>query len=334
MLKNKKAAKISDLKKGVEKIEKSQLTKEQKELRPGTVSTLKFIRTAFWIFMALILALGVWQLVKSKQPKIVENIMRYEFAESESDKAKAFAEGFTKAYLTYGKTIKDVDYKAKLEQYLNGIIMVGRPEYANGTSKVMDTMVYQVDKIDDRASNIIVRATVELTNYNKLAEKYDAQTGEKTTAPTVEEKVVFLSVPIVAEGGKVVVNDYPTFLSVDDKLQVDVETYSGDSTATDSEKQVIRKTLEDFFGVYYSGTAGQIKTFFKADPGIKGLQNAFTFGSIKSLDAYVNDGLYTVVVMVEITDNTLGGTFNQRHLLTLEKADDRYIIVTMKNRGK
>lgn len=333
-MKKKQAAKISDLKKGIEKIEKTQLATKEKELKPATAATLKFIRTFFYIFLVFIIVLGVWQLVKSKQPRIIENITRYEYSESESDKAKAFAESFVKAYLTYGDLANNSDYKAKLDLYLNGVVNVGRPDQSIGSSEVQDTMVYSVEKIDDKTSNIVIKATVKMTDDGNMIEKYDQATGTKISVPTIEEKDVYVSVPILAEGGKVVVNDYPTFLKVEDKLNAPFETYIGESLATDSEVKEIEKTLTDFFGIYYSGTPGQIKTFFKEDKNVTGLQGAFSFNSIKSIEAYVNDGVYTAIVTVEITETDLGGVFNQRHLLTLEKSDDRYVIISMQNRGK
>lgn len=333
-MKKKQAAKISDLKKGIEKIEKTQLATKEKELKPATAATLKFIRTFFYIFLVFIIVLGVWQLVKSKQPRIIENITRYEYSESESDKAKAFAESFVKAYLTYGDLANNSDYKAKLDLYLNGVVNVGRPDQSKGSSEVQDTMVYSVEKIDDKTSNIVIKATVKMTDDGNMIEKYDQATGTKISVPTIKEKDVYVSVPILAEGGKVVVNDYPTFLKVEDKLNASFETYIGESLATDSEVKEIEKTLTDFFGIYYSGTPGQIKTFFKEDKNVTGLQGAFSFNSIKSIEAYVNDGVYTAIVTVEITETDLGGVFNQRHLLTLEKSDDRYVIISMQNRGK
>lgn len=333
-MKKKKAAKISDLKKGIEKIDKTQLATKERELKPATAATLKGIRTLFYIFLIFIIALGVWQLIRSKQPRIIENIIRYEYSESESDKAKAFAESFVKVYLTYGDATNSSNHKAKLDQYLNGVVAIGRPDHSNGSSDVLDTMVYSVDKIDDKTSNIVVKATVELTNKNKMVEKYDPTTGEKTLIPTVEEKDVYVSVPILAEGGKVIVNDYPTFLKVTDKLDAKFETYVGEKLAMDTEVNAINKTLTDFFGIYYGGTPGQIKAFFKDEQNVAGLGGAFKFNSIKALEAYIDGDVYTAIATIEITESDLGGVFNQRHLLTLEKKDDRYVIISIKNRGK
>lgn len=333
-MKKKQAAKIKDLKKGIEKIDKTQLVTKEKELKPATAATLKVIRTLFYIFLVFVIVLGVWQLVKSKQPRIIENITRYEYSESESDKAKAFAESFVKAYLTYGDVANNSNYKAKLDLYLNGVVAIGRPDQSKGSSEVLDAMVYSVEKIDDRTSNIVVKATVKRTDNSKMIEKYDAATNTKISVPTVTEKDVYVSVPILAEGGKVIVNDYPTFLKVADKLDAKFETYIGENLATDSEIDAIEKTLTDFFGIYYSGTPGQIKTFFKEDQNVTGLQGTFSFNSIKGIEAYVDNGVYTAIVTVEIVETDLGGVFNQRHLLTLEKSDDRYVIISMQNRGK
>lgn len=332
-----KKKKISELKRGgVEKKTKSQLETKPKsrELGPVTTAMLQTLRIIFWGFLILILITGIFQLMRSKQPRIIEEIVRYELSESESDKAKAFAESFVKAYLTYGNEVNDKSYRADLLDYLNSAVSVGRPEYAAGSSEVISTKVYDLQKHDESSSDIVVQATVKITYHNDLKEKYDSETGERTSVPNVQIKKMYVSVPIKAKGGKVVVNDYPTFIKVSDKLDSDMDTYYGESFSTDSEKQSVKKFLEDFFGVYYSGTPGQIKTFFKEDPKIQGLQDEFRFSAIKSLEVYAEGSMYTAVVILEIKDTQLGAIFNQRKLLTLEKSGDRFLIISVKNRGK
>lgn len=334
MKKKKKAAKISDLKQGVEKKEKSKLAKQEKEMKPVARSILTGFRTVFWIFIVCIIALGVLQIVKSKQPKIIENIHRYEFDESESDQAKTFAESFVRDYLTYGsEIIKETDYRKKIQQYLVDAVSVGRPEFGNGYSEVFDTMVWSVEKIDENRSNIIVKADVVLTNNNELEKTYDSLTGEQISVPVKSEKVYYVSVPILAQDGRVVINDYPAFLSVADKLDANIEYYDGTSTASDSEKKEITALMEDFYDVYYSGTEGQIKSFFKEDPMLVGLENEFEFSVIKQMQVYKEDEKYKAIILVEIMQSDIGAIFNQRHLVTLEKTKDRWIIIDMKNRG-
>lgn len=333
-MKKKQTSKISDLKKGVEKKEKTPLATKEKEIKPGTKGVLSVVRTTFWILVIFVIAIGIFQILRSKQPKLVENIYRYELDASESEMAKTFAESFVRDYLTYGNDIiDDNEYKGKMDKYLVSTVSVGRPEYANGYSEVKATMVWSVEKIDATHSDIIIKADVLMVNKNKVEEKYDPVTGTKVTRPVQEEKTYYVSVPIVAENGQAAVNDYPAFVSVVNKMEVAMETYSAAALANDEETNEIQEVLEDFYDVYYSGTEGQIKSFFKLDSNLAGLESEFDFNSIKSIQIYKDNGKYMAIVVVEIQQSDIGSIFNQRHLIELEKAEDRWLILTMKNRG-
>lgn len=335
MKKKQKTTKISDLKKGVEKKEKTSFATQEKEMKPATQEVLKAVRTLFWIIITVILAIGVLQVVRSKQPRIIENIYRYEFNDSESELAKTFAESFVRDYLTYGSdVIEESQYNAKMNKYLVSAVDVGRPGYANGSSVVEDTMVWDIEVLDEAHSNITIKADITLTNKNQTEEKYDPETGERVKKPLQKEKTYLVSVPIFTEDGKAAVNDYPSFLAVESKLDADMETYSSAVTANDNERREIKAMLEDFYDVYYSGTAGQIKSFFKTDQNISGLNSEFFVNSIKGIQVYKEGDLYKAVVVVEIEQSEVGSIFNQRHLLEIERAEDRWVIVSLKNRGQ
>lgn len=326
-----KNAKISDLKKGVEKKEKSSLIVQQKELKPGTKGFLTTIRTIFWIVVCFIIVIGVLQVVKSKQPRIIENIYRTEVNESESNKAKAFAEGFVKDYLTFS-TSKRGEYKEKMDKYMNAAVVLGKTEYATGSSEVLNTVVWDVEVIDPNTSNIIVRAEVKVTNDSVTEERYDPNTGERKQYPVEEIKEYFVSVPIVAKDGKVIVNDYPAFVADESKLDEPLASYVGANTVMDEEKQEIEKFLEDFFDVYYTGTEGQIKTFFETDPKLKGMQGEFDFNTIVSLESYKENDVVTNVVVLSVK-SPIGAEFNQRYLIEMKKAGDHWVITEIENRG-
>lgn len=335
-MRKKQAAKISDLKRGIEKKERTPLAHKEKEMRPATKSALIIVRTIFWILIIFVILIGIYQILRSKQPKVIENVYRYEFSESESEMAKTFAESFVRDFLTYGNDIiKGNEYKAKINKYLVSSVSIGYPEYANGYAEVADTMVWNVEKIDETHSNIIIKADVIMTNKNKMEEKYDAKSGARVSLPTQEEKTYYVSVPIVIENGQAAVDDYPAFVSVENKLSdAAMVTYSSSTLASDKEKNEIQNMLVDFYDVYYSGSAGQIKTFFKTDPNLSSLGNEFKFKDIISNQVYIENGVYKAVVVVEIEQSDIGSIFNQRHLIELEKGKDRWFIVDLKNRGQ
>lgn len=331
-MKKKKKETILGLQKGVEKRDHTNLIKKEKELSPNTIGALKIVRKIVWFAMAFVFLVGVVQLVKSKQPKVIKNIHKYEFAECESEKAKTFAENFVNVYLTYGN-LSESEYRNKILCYVNQAINLGKPEYANGESLVKESKTWEIEKIDSNKSNIIVKANLVITNKNDLIEQYDKD-GKKVKEPKVIEKIVYVSVPINVKNNKIVVNDYPSFLNVDEKLESELETYYGDTTVEEKSKEEIKKMLEDFYDVYYSGTQGQIKTFFKQNCNLIGLNNEFKFKSIKSCNAYkTTDNKVKVVVVLEIQQNDIGAIFNQRHLIQIEKTNDRWVIIDLKNRG-
>lgn len=333
MQKNKRnGSKISDLKTGVEKKENASLIKKEKELKPGTMATLKTLRTIFWIVFCIIIVVGTAQILRSKQPRIIENTFKYQFNESESEKAKAVAESFVRDYLTYGGINESV-YNEKMSRYINGNIIVGKPQYASGSSTVTGTMIWKVEILSPTHSNIIVKADLKIVNEKETEEKYNPVTGNREQMPIETEKVYYVSIPIFAQDGKVIINDYPIFVSAEEKLDADMESYYGKTSVMDNEKKEIKKTLEDFFDVYYSGTEGQIKTFFETDPKLKGLNGEFLFKDIISLDAYKEGETITAVAIVTINQSDLGSEFNQRFLIELKKAEDRWVIIAIENRG-
>lgn len=330
--KKKKAegAKIGDLAKGVEKREKESLAVGDKPLKPSTAAALKVIRTVVWTLIVIVFILGIYQVVVSKRPKVVENIYKYEFAESESEKAKTLAESFVREYLTFDG-VHD-DYRERVKGYLVSGIALSNP-LTGGKSKVTDTKVWSVEKLDDNHSNIVVRAEVVLVNPNKLVQKYDAN-GKVVSMPTEITKTIYVSVPIGADSGKVIVDDYPAFVPTPNLANIEMQTYSSEDTLEKEDEEEVKKTLTDFLQVYHEGTAGQIKYFFEEDPKIDGLKGSFTFSRIVSFQGYTNgEGKATAIVVVESKEKELETVFNQRYLFTLTRVEDRWIIDDMKNRG-
>lgn len=288
--------------------------KNERRLTPKTVSMLKAARIFLWVFIALIILLGVFQLTRSKQPRITKNIVQYNFAPSENDTAKAFAITFAKQYLQYDSTKTD-DYASRVNPFLiNSIKDSTKLQYAKGTSTVLNAIVWQVEKLNDEHSNIIVRADIETKNL------------AQSQSPVINDKTVYLNVPVGYYQGGYVVEDFPSFKAEPKSITgVKVDDYKGGKQLVDSTKDEVKDVLTNFFKTYTTGTEGQIAYYMDNNKSIKGYEGKYVFNGIQTLDAYMDgkDGAI-VVVQVEMNDADLGTAFTQRFIFNMiKKADDK-----------
>lgn len=285
--------------------------KDEKNLETKTVTALKALKIMIWAFIAFVLLLGVFQIVRSKQPKIIKNIVQYNFAPSESDTAKAFALTFAKQYLSYENNKPD-DYSKRVDPFLIDAIKGStRLEYAKGTSTVLNAIVWQVEKLSNEHSNIIVRAEVELKS---AAESQQQQ--QKTIL-----KTIYLKVPIGYFEDRYIVEDFPSFGSdPSNATGVKLDTYKGDKQEADSTKDEIKDVLTNFFKTYTTGTGGQIAYYMDNNNSIKGYEGKYVFSGIENLDAYKDgkDGSIAIV-QVEMKDADLGTSFSQRFIFNMIK---------------
>ena len=333
MAKKNKKLTIDDLKE-VSKMEKTAFIKKEKELSLGTVTALKNLRIFVWIFVVFILVLGILQLVRSKKPKIIENIYKEDLSLSQSNRATSFAESFVKDYLTFGDIINKDDYRTKILSYVSDGLNFNKSEIINGYFKVTDTFIWNVEKIDENRSNITIKAIVEIQNKDITTKQFD-ETGQEVYIPKTEEKTYYVEVPILIKENKVVVNDYPTFKAIEEKLQEPLKGYiaaDNQIAANDAEKREVNNLLNDFFTTYYGGTIGQITSFFKTKSDIKSIGNEFVFNSIKSTEIYKKDKIYTVIAVVEIKHKEMEINFIQQFLLEIEETSDKLLILNLKNR--
>ena len=310
--------------------------KTEKNIGPKTTGTLKFVKTFLWCAIIFILIMGVFQLIRSKQPKIIKNSIEYNFAPVENDTAKAFAVTFTKEYLTYDSA-KVADYNSRVAPFLVSSIQGGtKVEYSKGISKVLDAMVWKVDKLTSEHGNIVVRANVETSDVLDAVDSTNAY-GQKEKKPIVNDEIIYLTVPIGYYNGGFLVEDYPAFTAdpvkpADPKL----ESYSGKSEI-DSTKVEIKTVLTNFFKTYSTGDSGQISYYMDNNKSVQGYQGKYIFNSIDSLDAYKDTSTTTVaVVQASMKDSLLGTVFTQRFIFTLRKPTDnqnRWYIIDFTSRG-
>lgn len=325
----------------LENVKKTKLSinkSNEKTMRPATRTFFKGVQTAIYISFIIIFALGIYQIVKSKQPKVIKNIVEYNIAESESETAKAFALAFTKEYLTY-KNSDQEDYLERIRPFLiNALSNTVRIDYSKGSSKVLDAIVWKVDKLDAKHSNIIIRANIETINEVDVIIEKDIQ-GKEVRRPRIEEKVVYISIPIGYYEGSYLVDDYPVFVTKPDRpSEASFDTYVGSRTVLEDIKQQIKEVLTNFFITYSTGNAGQIAYYMEDNRKIKGYEGEYIFNNIDTLDVYENGkGLYTAVVIIGVKDKELGTLFRQRYLIDLVKKTegnvDRFYIRDINIRG-
>lgn len=320
---------IANLASGVETKE-TEIKRVGKELGPKTKGSLVVLRTIFWIVLCLILLLGVYQIIVSKRPRVVENVVKYDMSIVEGEKAKGLAQAFAQEYLTIDKTIKD--YDQRVGAYLAPGMLVSKPRLATGSSAVERTIVYDLIKIDDANSDVYVQVDVKIQDEQDLQETYAAD-GSVIKAPKIFKETYYLSIPITASDGKLIIAEYPRFVTEPDKATVAGMVYytKENPTASDLMHKEIKKMLEGFLEVYYTGSDEQIKQFFKGDYP-KGLNGEFVYSSIKELNVFETATGLDVVTLVEIRQAGIDTAFYQRFKFVLEKTGERWTITDMTNR--
>lgn len=308
--------------------------KQAKELKPATVGVLKIARIMIWSVLTIIMLVGVLQIVRGKQPKIIKNTVEYNISPVEGDTAKAFAVSFVKEYLTYDNTRQD-DYRSRIEPFLSGSVRSGaKIEVSKGNSVVIDAIAWNVEKLNKEHSNIIVRAEVEQTNKIDTIKIIDEQ-GKFTEKPKVSKKVIYINVPIGYYSGGFLVEDYPSFVSEPKKPE---DPLPGPYTAANSElddvKVELKGVLDNFFKTYATGNEGQIAYYMDNNKSVKGYEGKYLFESIQTLEAYKEGNLSVVVTQVAMKDAELQTVFTQRYVLKMRKGDgNRWYIVEFSPRG-
>lgn len=311
---------------------------KQKTVSPITRTFFKGVQATIYVSLIIIFVLGIYQIIKSKQPKIIKNIVEYNIAESESETAKAFALAFVKEYLTYSNTEQE-DYLRRIRPFLiNALSNTARIDYSKGSSRVLDAIVWDVQKLNNNHSNIIIRANIQTINQVDIIIEKGIE-GEEITKPKIEEKVVYISVPIGYYEDGYLVEDYPVFMPEPQRpTEANFETYTGPKTALDDVEQQIEEVLTNFFITYSSGNEGQIAYYMEDNKKIKGYEGKYLFNSIETLDTYENgNGTYTTVTVIGMKDEELGTLYRQRYLIELirktEGNSDRFYIKDIKMRG-
>lgn len=311
---------------------------KEKKIGPKTASFLNFIRILLWFSIILILAVGALQMIRSKQPKIVQNIVEYNMAVSEGETAKAFAVTFAKEFLTY-RSENSEEYYRRIGPFMLSTIRSGvKTEYSKGSSIVKDVIAWDVEKINKEHSNIIVRAEIETVNEVDVIETMNID-GTITKEPKKKNKVVYLSVPIGYYNGGFIVEDYPTFVpDPEQPTDISFESFKGSEQVQDNVKQEIKEVLSNFLETYSSGNEGQISYYMENNKKIQGYNGKYIFDEIRTIEVYkTSENELKTLVQINMKDADINTLFTQRFIFTIVKQEKdknkRWYIREFTNRG-
>lgn len=310
--------------------------KKNNTVGPKKAAAQATVRIFIWGFICLVLLVGIMSIVKSKQPKIVKTVVEYNFAPCENDTAKAYAEAFTKEYLTFTRSKKE-EYIKRIGDFiptqLLGLISL---DTIQSDSVVRDAIVWKVEKLDNDHSNITVRATV-ISRKEIPASTLDPMELNSNMKYEENTKVVYVKVPIRYVEGQYIVDDYPVFDVDMEKPEIDLLIYEGEKSVEESVKKKLREVLENFFDTYSKGNKVQISYYMLDNKQVKGLEGKFLFENIRTLEIYESQNINEVVAVCEIImmDPDVGTRFTQRYLVQLKNntADKRWYVMSLQARG-
>lgn len=313
--------------------------KNEKQLKPSTTKMLKIIKYFVWGTLIFIFMVGALQMIRSKQPRIIKNIVEYNFAPAESETAQAFALAFTKEYLTYENT-KPEDFYGRVSPFMvNALRSSAGVQQSKGSCEVLDTVVWKVEKLNNEHSNIVIRAEVKITNKVDVIQEMLA-TGEIVTHPKIEKKVKYLLVPIGYYDGSYIVEDYPTFMAEPERpTEATIQTFAGNETVLEDQKEEIKEVLDNFFKTYTTGNKGQISYYMENNKKIKGYEGNYSYNGIRNLAVYKTSKDEVIsVIQIGMKDIDLDTLFTQRYIIKLirkseQTSKDRWYIREFTVRG-
>lgn len=339
----KKKITLMDLDEKGSKLEvNSSNSKKEKKLGPKAIGGLKFAKYVVYGFIIFTFAIGILQMLKSKQVKQVINVVEYNFAPSESITAQTYGLAFAKEYLTYSTEERNNEYQQRVMPYMiNSLVGSLKSETSKGSSRVVDALVWKVEKLDDNHSNIIVRAEVEITNKETIQMRSGIDNEENSTDVRYnkENKIVYLSVPVGYFEGSYIIDDYPAFIpSPDRPAEATMHSYSSGSMVSENEKGELKEVIGNFFRTYSTGNEGQISYYMENNKKMKGYSGEYVFEDIKTIEAYYSEsGTVVAVVQATFKDADLDTTFIQRFAFELiqksEQNQKRWYIRRFNQRG-
>ncbi len=295
----------------------SKKEKKQKEriFKIKNIAPYRVARIVLWVMIGFIFLRGVVEIIKPTDQKKVEstidNFLK-DFSEfkGENEEIMAFAQNFTKEYLTYEEKNED-NFKARIRPYVSDKLYNTQDllEF-KGWSECEYVAAYRKEQYSEHQYDVYVKAQV---NY-----------GDRIDNTT-------LRVPVYAGNGAYIVEGIP--MVVEDSMLLanySQTEYKGDPV-TDAEVTSINVSLENFFKAYYEDTADVIEYYLAKDAKkthFIGLYGRYTFDKINDLKCYHPEGQQDIIAIVSITvkDSDNGNTLQQEFNITITNYDGRYYL--------
>jgi hypothetical protein len=259
-------------------------------------------RAVLWCTLGLLLLRGVGDVLSARPAESKPQPATSPVSSWPDDEARAFAAGFTRAYLTFSSDDPDA-YARAVEGFsapgLRSSIVPQLPQHGDGQS-VRDTVVARVSRLASDRALVTVAATVSAD-------------GKVTTQ--------FVTVPVARDAhGGLVVDDLPSFspppaAGGTDAPQRDPLSGSGASE--------IQDVLEKFFADFLAGRSGDLEYMLAPGARIGAVAQPH---ALLGLDSVVADGpaganARWVIASVRARDEQTRATYSLGYRVRLVRTD-------------
>lgn len=306
---------------------KRQPKKNNKVFKLKTTAFQKVGRIIFWTFFIFLLLRGIGTLFNTDETSKAEDVVKgFEQTISKRSKieyeASAYAESFAYEFMTYDPY--DLSgYRERLSSYLPAYLGdIGPNTDTNTKTAVLSTKAYEFEWISESQINVKVWLKVRYDTNENIEDKAQIST---------KYKAIGLKVPVAFIDEKYAVEDYPAFISVPDKADINHDIYTA-YTAEKREADEIKEVLNSFFKVYYSGSSGEISYYMENSKSIKGLESTFMYNRLGTISVFADNTkdsqmeTYTALAEIYITDPDSDLEMKQKYNIRLINDGKRYYI--------
>ncbi len=313
-----------DAKKKVEIINTSEEFLDQYE-SPSGDKTRAVIKLLLWIGILLITIRGAIVIINPPRPVIKTE--KYIQSLSETEAVKGFAHQFVREYLTYSY-IEPEEYKKRVTKYLADWMSIGNRQ---GWSKVIDSNVWSIKKIDEENAAVTVYVKVsqgnaELKQGTSAADEVLGDVSQINTINAAESQEIrefYVRVPVrIIEENKLYVSDYPNFITGFEGFKSYGRLGFGYlENTTDNTRNEVRNTLDNFFMIYDDGTEEQTAYYMLNAKKVIGYNGQYKFDRIRSIEVLKlskDEKQVLAVAEILITDS-IGTSFEQKFNLIMRK---------------
>ena len=323
------------VKKAVQEAKKARLEdlkKDKEELYVLRKNTFfKVLRFLIWSMLCFFFIKGVIVSIRPDPTAKVNSIINDFKAnlntyQNQNQEILGFAQNFVTEYMTY-KAGEEFEYVERLKPYVTDTIINAAYRFPQGSkAKVLYAGAYKQTQYSPTQYDVWVMTTV---SYISKTISEDGIASETET-----EDTVVLKVPVSVDKNKYIVEDYPAFVSDDQKAFYEKQLYTGKESTAEI-KNAVELALSNFFKAYYESDQSVIDYYLSpdADPSkFIGLQGRISLEKIEELRVYYSnensttDFLALVTLSVKDKNNAV---ITQHYHLKIIYKDKQYYVVDM-----